>query len=116
MEKENSNTHLYFIRDRLSGAPETPVIQSLNDAVAARGFQHYLASNAEARKKQGLDEIAGIERELVHICELDVNNRVITATEDHIMTDGSHEIDYRVVCNGETVVNYLEELRNGLRG
>lgn len=115
MEKQNFNTHLYFIRDRLSGAAETAVIQALNDAVAVRGFQQFLVENDKQREAQNMPLIGRIERELVHICALDENNHVICATEDHIACVGLHEIDYRVVCNGENVENYLEEVRNGLR-
>lgn len=112
MEKENfRGTHLYFIRDRLSGAPETAVIQALSDGVAARGFQAFLEADDERRKEQKQPLIGRIERELVHICALDEDNHVLPGC-----TEGMNDSSYRVVCTGEAVCNYLEELRNGLRG
>lgn len=108
MEKQNFNTHLYFIRDRLSGAAETAVIQALNDAVAVRGFQAFLIENDKQREAQNLPLIGRIERELVHICALDENNHVL-------FEEGFTDNSYRVVCNGENVENYLNEVRNGLR-
>lgn len=111
MEKDNFSTHLYFIRDRLSKAPETAVIQSVNDAVAVRGFSEYLKANAQMRKEKGLAEIHPVERELVHICSLDEANHVIVGFKDGIAED-----DYRVVCRGDTVNDYLNDIREGLRG
>lgn len=109
MEKRNFETHLYFIRDRLSGVAETAVIQALNDAVAVRGFQTFLSENDKQREAQKMPLIGRIERELVHICALDENNNVLP------VLDGFTENSYRVVCNGENVENYLNEIRNGLR-
>lgn len=110
MDKNFNGTHLYFIRDRLSKTPETAVIQSINDAVAVRGFKAFLLSDDKRRIEQNLPLIGAIERELVHICALDENNHVLP--EGDLMSENS----YRVVCNGETIDDYLKEVTESLRG
>lgn len=104
------NTHLYFIRDRLSKAAETAVIQSLDDNVAVRGFEAFLKADEIRRQENKMPSIAPIERELVHICALDENNHVLPSEGD--FTQNS----YRVVCTGDKVPSFLEEVRNKLRG
>lgn len=122
MEKEkfNNHTHLYFIRDRLSKTAETAVIQAMNDAVAVRGFQAFLQADDKRREEANQPLIGRIERELVHICELDENNVPITYIQDEFIynyTGYEHDVrSYRVVTTGDKVENYLEEVRNGLRG
>ena len=118
MEKEEFEcTHLYFIRDRLSKTPETAVIQSLNDATAVRGFEAFLKADDLRRDEQKVPKISPVERELVHICALDKDNRIIISDETWLYgRDGSLDSrDYRVVTSGDKVESYLEEVRNGLR-
>lgn len=100
MEKQTTN--LYFIRDRLSKVPETAVIQSLNDTVAVRGFQQFLLSNDKYREEQKLSKIQPFERELVHICELDSENKILSS-------------DYYVVTRGDRIDDYMKDVLDGLR-
>lgn len=105
--KENFSTHLYFIRDRLSGVPITSVIQSLNDTVAVRGFISFMKAREKASEEAEQPAIGRLEYELVHVCELDNNYHVVF---------GSDLSDYRVVTRGDRAEEYLEESLNGLRG
>lgn len=104
--KENFSTHLYFIRDRLSGVPITSVIQSLNDTVAVRGFISFMSTKEKASKEAGQPEIGRIEYELVHVCELD--------NLYHVMSLNEYS-DYRIVCRGDHAEDFLNDSLNGLR-
>ena len=110
MEEKFNGTHLYFIRDRLSSKPETAVIQSLNDAVAVRGFKSFLLADDKRRTEQNVPLLSPLERELVHICALDEDNHVLPLGADF------SEFNFRVVCNGENVDDYLKEITESLRG
>lgn len=104
---ENFNTHLYFIRDRLSGVPVTSVIQSLNDTVAVRGFISFMKSQEKASREAERPVVGRIEYELIHVCELDGSYHVL---------DGSGLSAYRVVTRGDAAEDYLAESLSGLRG
>lgn len=102
---KNFNTHLYFIRDRLSCTPITSVIQSLNDLSACRGFKAFIDSTTKDCQEHNKPVINPLEYELIHICELDSDNRIVNFSDDDFT-----ESSYRKVCSGDTVENLIDDL------
>lgn len=102
--ERNFNTHLYFIRDRLSKAPLTSVIQSLNDLSSARGFKAFLEANKRNSEEKNEPVIGEKEFELIHICCLNQDNKIIPSNDDF------DENSYRKVCSGDTVDDLINDL------
>lgn len=90
-----TNMVLCFVRDRISGVPETQCIQAMTDVHAIKGFIDYC-------KRDG---VSPEEHELVKIAELDDENHIC-------LTNGFKEV---VLCNGLNAENTFKALTVNLR-
>lgn len=89
------NTVLVFVRDRISGVPETQIMQLMTDAHAIKGFMDFC-------KK---DNIAPEEHELVKIGELNEENHIcLPITMPEV-----------ILCNGLTAEDTFKVLTANLR-
>lgn len=90
-----NNMVLCFIRDRISGVPETQVIQAMTDAHAIKGFIEFC-------KRDG---VSPEEHELVKIAELNDENHIC-------LIKNYSEV---VLCNGLTADDTFKALTINLR-
>lgn len=79
-------TNLYYIRDVVSGVPESTIIQCVNDGVALRGFKKFLEG----------DKVVAREHELYCVAVLDDSNKVLST-------------EYRKLCNGSDVDSVYDD-------
>lgn len=86
-------TSLYVIKDRLSGVPESSVIESINDCIALKGFMAFLEK----------DNVAEEEHNLFHVATLDKDKKVI-------------DTKYYLVSSGDNAKETFESLKEQLLG
>ncbi len=89
------NMVLCFVRDRISGVPETQCIQAMTDAHAIKGFIEFC-------KRDG---VSPEEHELVKIAELNDENHIC-------LIKNCPEI---ILCNGLTAEDTFKTLTFNLR-